>query len=140
MIVFCSASAQDITALLTEAPTSWSALDVSKLNSRIERWVAAGESWTRNPLKLTLQLFGDDLDARTLGFLEEKNRTEGADITRIVYVTDSLLDDSARGEWHEVLYVRLPDSTWRVTWNMLHAGAGDRRIRRSFKKNYARKV
>ena len=94
---FCSASAQDITALLTEAPSSRSTLDVSKLNSQIEGWISDGRSWTKSSLMLTLHLFGDDLDARSLTFLEEKNRTEGADTTRIVYVSDSLLDDSVRG-------------------------------------------
>jgi len=114
LLTFCSASSKDITTLLTEAPASWSALDVSKLNSQIESWVSDGRSWTKSPLMLTLHLFGDDLDARSLTFLEEKNRTESADTTRIVYVSDSLLDDSVRGEWREMLYVKLPDGTWRV--------------------------
>jgi len=114
LFTFCSTSAQDITALLTEMSESWSTLDVARLNSEIEKWVSDGRSWTNSPLMLNLHLFGDDLDAKILAFLKEKNRTEGVDTTRIVYVSDSLLDDSVRGKWHEVLYVKLSDGTWRV--------------------------
>jgi hypothetical protein len=34
--------------------------------------------------------------------------------TKIVCIRDGFLDDSVRGDWHELDLRRLPDGTWRV--------------------------
>ena len=108
------ASAENLPELLQRAPESWSTLDASKLNARVEEAVAAEESWPRSPLLLALHLIGGDVDTRSLVLEEVKNRGEGADATKIVCIRDGFLDDSIRGDWYEIDLRRLPDGTWRV--------------------------
>ena len=43
-----------------------------------------------------------------------KNRVEGADSATVVMIRDGFQDDSVRGDWHEVVFERQPDGTWRI--------------------------
>jgi len=95
-------------------PESWTELDLVELNGRLDRAVLSDEGWPSSPLQSTLQLFGDDTDAQAVVLEEIKNRVEGADSATVVMIRDGFLDDSVRGDWHEVVFVRQPDGTWRV--------------------------
>lgn len=109
-----SASSASLKGLLQGEPESWTILDTKTLDARVKAAVDANKDWTRSPLLLTLQLLGDDIDTQSLVIDEVKNRVEGADSTRIVYIRNGFLDDSVRGDWHEVDLRRLSDDTWRV--------------------------
>ena len=111
----CSASEGDLSGYLQSTPESWLALDAEDLNARIEEAVAAKETWAQSPLMVTINLFGDDRDTRSATLKEVKNRGEGADATSIVYIRDGFLEDSVRGDWHQVELHRVPDGTWRVS-------------------------
>ena len=100
--------------MIQETPESWLDIDAEELNVRIDEAVAAGLDWPNSPLMVTLRLFGGDEDARVIALEEEKNRGEGADAAAVVYIRDGFLDDSIRGDRHEVQYRRLSDGTWRV--------------------------
>ncbi|MFZ1948200.1 MAG: hypothetical protein WAW06_11690 [bacterium] len=93
---------------------SWQSIDAADLNARIDQAVAAGAAWPSSPLRITVELFGADIDTRSVTLKEEKNRGEGADTTVVTMVRDGFLDDSVRGEWHQITYRRLPDRTWRI--------------------------
>lgn len=111
----CSASGGSLSEELRGAPASWAILDADSLNVSIEEAIAAGDSWPRSPILVTLYLVGGDDDIRSLVLEEVKNRAEGADLTKVVCIRDGLLDDSVRGDWHEFNLNRLADSTWRVS-------------------------
>ena len=96
-------------------PESWAVLDVVELNGRLELAVLSGEGWPSSPLQSTLKLFGDDTDAQAVVIEEMKNRVEGADSATVVMIRDGFLDDSVRGDWHEVVFGRQSDGTWRIT-------------------------
>ena len=95
-------------------PESWAELDLVELNGRLEKAVLSDEEWPSSPLQSTLHLFGGDSDAQAVVIEEMKNRVEGADSTTVVMVRDGFLDDSVRGDWHEVVFERQPDGTWRI--------------------------
>jgi hypothetical protein len=95
-------------------PVSWAELDLVELNGRLEKAVLSDEGWPSNPLQSTLQLFGDDTEAQAVVVEEMKNRVEGADSVTVVMIRDGFLDDSVRGDWHEVVFERQTDGTWRV--------------------------
>ncbi len=99
---------------LRVTPDSWTVLDAVELNGRIGQAVAAGETWPRSPLLLTLQLFGDDRELQSLVLDEVKNTAEGPRSSTVVYIRDGFLDDAQLGDWHEVDYRCLDDGTWRV--------------------------
>ena len=111
----CSAAANSLPELLQSAPESWATVDVDELNARVGEAVAADEAWPRSPLLLVLHLIGGDMDTRSLVIEELKNRSEGADATKIVCIRDGFLDDSIRGDWWEMDLRRMPDGTWRVS-------------------------
>lgn len=96
-------------------PESWAELDLANINSRMDMAVLSGEAWPSSPLQSTLQLFGDDSDAQAVVVEEMKNHVEGADSATVVMIRDGFLDDSVRGDWHEVFFKRQKDGTWRVT-------------------------
>jgi hypothetical protein len=85
-----------------------------ELNGRLEKAVLSDEGWPSSPLQSTLQLFGDDTDAQAVVVEEMKNRVEGADSATVEMIRDGFLDDSVRGDWHEVVFERQTDGTWRV--------------------------
>jgi hypothetical protein len=114
-LAVCTASAGSLSEQLKSAPVSWTTLDASLLNVRIEEAIIAEYSWPQSPLLVTLYLVGGDEDTRSLVLEEVKNRGEGADLTKVVCIRDGLLDDSVRGDWHEFNLRRLPDNTWRVS-------------------------
>ena len=95
-------------------PESWAELDLAEINSRVDMAVSSKEGWPSSPLQSTLQLFGDDTDAQAVVIEEMKNRVEGADSVTVLMVRDGFLDDSVRGDWHEVVFGRQTDGTWRV--------------------------
>lgn len=95
-------------------PESWAGLDPVELNGRLEKAVLSGQEWPSSPLQSTLQLLGDDTGAQALVIEEMKNRVEGADSVTVVMIRDGFLDDSVRGDWHEVVFERQQDGTWRV--------------------------
>ena len=95
-------------------PESWAVLDLAEINARLDAAVADGAEWPSSPLQSTLQLFGDDSDTQAFVLEEIKNRVEGADSTTVVMIRDGFLDDSVRGDWHEVVFGRQADGTWRV--------------------------
>lgn len=95
-------------------PGSWTELDLVELNGRLDKAVLSDEGWPSSPLQSTLQLFGDDTGAQAVVIEEMKNRVEGADSATVVMIRDGFLDDSVRGNWHEVDFKRQPDGTWRV--------------------------
>ena len=95
-------------------PESWAELDLVELNGRLEEAVLSDAEWPSSPLQSTLHLFGGDSEAQAVVIEEMKNRVEGADSTTVVMVRDGFLDDSVRGDWHEVVFERQTDGTWRV--------------------------
>ena len=95
-------------------PESWAELDLEELNARLDMAVLSDKGWPASPLQSTLQLFGDDTDAQAVVVEEMKNRVEGADSATVELIRDGFLDDSVRGDWHEVVFERQPDGTWRV--------------------------
>ena len=102
-------------SLSGQKPLSWQRLDADSLNARIERALATGEDWPQNPVEIALQLFGENLEELQSAIVEmEKNRPEGADAATVNYIRDGFLDDSVRGDWHQVELQRLTDGTWRV--------------------------
>lgn len=96
-------------------PASWVALDTSELNAAIDAAISADADWPSSALMATLQLIGGYVDSRIVVIEEEKNRGENPDSTTVVYIRDGFLGDSVRGDWHELLYWRLSDGTWRVS-------------------------
>ena len=111
----CAASEGSLSGQVQSTPDSWVTLDANLLNVRIEKAIAAEESWPQSPLLVTFYLVGGDEDTRSLILEEIKNRGEGADATKVVCLRDGLLDDSVRGDWHEINLRRFPDGTWRVS-------------------------
>jgi hypothetical protein len=95
-------------------PESWTELDLEELNARLDRAVLSDEGWPSSPLQSTLQIFGDDTDAQAVVVEEMKNRVEGADSATVEMIRDGFLDDSVRGDWHEVVFERQPDGSWRI--------------------------
>ncbi len=110
----CAASRRQAPNPLDAVVESWEQMDAAPLNASIEDAVRVGASWPASPLEITVQLFGSDEDTRSVVLSEEKNRAEGADTTVVVAVRDGFLDDSIRGYWERVVYVRTADRTWRV--------------------------
>mgnify|MGYP000884378044 FL=1 len=110
----CSTSESRLSELLQKAPESWSTLDVGTLNVQVEEATSAEKSWPKSPLLVAIHILGGDVDTRSLVIEEVKNRGEGADQTTVVYIRDGFLDDSVRGDWHELDLRRQPDGTWRV--------------------------
>ncbi|MEO0948673.1 MAG: hypothetical protein AAFY11_11125 [Cyanobacteria bacterium J06641_5] len=118
---------------LSGKPQSWQPLAADDLNDRIDRAIAAEAAWPqKNPVQITLQLFGENLEEVRSAIVEmEKNRPEGADAATVNYIRDGFLDDSVRGDWHQLELQRLPDRTWRVRnarvarrcWRGLNAAA-----------------
>jgi hypothetical protein len=102
------------TDLLRAEVESYELVDIGGLNERIEAGIESGADWPTSPLAATIELLGGDTDTRRLSVTERKNRGEGADTTVVVIVRDGFLDDSIRGDWHRIVYVRQPDMTWRV--------------------------
>ena len=99
----------------TPIPASWTIVDPSQFNAQIDSAVSAGDQWPHSPVMATLHLLGGDEETRVVTLEAEKNRGEDADSTTVVYVRDGFLDDSVRGDWYEILYLRQSDETWRVS-------------------------
>lgn len=99
----------------TPTPTSWAIVDPAELNAQLDTAVSAGDQWPLSPIVATLQLLGGYQETRVVTLKAEKSGGEDADSTTVVYVRDGFLDDSVRGDWHEILYTRLSDGTWRVS-------------------------
>ena len=130
LVAGCAASRPEVSNPLDVVVESWEQMDAAPLNARIDEAVKAGASWPESPFEITVELFGSDVDTRSVVLREEKNRAEAADTTVVVAVRDGFLDDSIRGYWEWVMYVRLPDRTWRVhearrayrCWRRHHTG------------------
>ena len=93
---------------------SWESLDVGPLNAAIEEAIATGDSRASSPLLVVLDLLGGDMEARHLSLRQDYNRAEAPDSAYVVLARDGLLDDSVRGDWHELILHQVPDGTWRV--------------------------
>ena len=114
LLTGCAASPPDAANPMDVVVESWESVDVAELNAQIDEGIAVGAAWPTSPLAMTVELFGGDVDTRSLALTEQLNRGEGADTTVVFMVRDGLLDDSVRGDWHRIVYRRLPDWTWRV--------------------------
>lgn len=116
LLIVCAGCAQSGSCpeFARTPPGSWTELDLVELNGRLDKAVLSDEGWPSSPLQSTLQLFGDDTGAQAVVIEEMKNRVEGADSATVVMIRDGFLDDSVRGNWHEVDFKRQPDGTWRV--------------------------
>ncbi len=89
-------------------------MEIAPLNARVEHAAAARESWVNSPLRMTVELFGGDVETRSVRIEAEKNLGEGADTTTVTLIRDGFMDDSVRGSWQRIVYHRLSDGTWRV--------------------------
>jgi len=114
LLTACAPLVDEESGQLQRAPKSWTMLDVKALNEQIAAAIAGQETWPQRPLLVTVRFFGGDANARSLTLESVKNRGEGADAARVVVVRDGFLDDSTRGDWHEVDLRRLPDGSWRI--------------------------
>jgi hypothetical protein len=114
LVAGCAASQPKPEDMQDISVESWEAIDVAPLNARIEEAVGVGATWPASPLETTIELFGGDIDTRSLSLTEEKNLTEGADTTVVIMVRDGFLDDSVRGDWHRIVFRIEPDRTWRI--------------------------
>ena len=100
---------------LQSPPESWAIVDIDNLNVRVEKAVAADKPWPSSPLLLIFYLFGDDQETRSVVLEEVKNSGERANASTVSYIRDGFLDDSVRGDWHEVNLRLLSDGTWRIS-------------------------
>jgi hypothetical protein len=114
LVAGCAAQQPQVTQGLDVEVESWESVDIARLNARVGESVAAAETWAASPLRMTVELFGADVDTRVLWLTEKKNRGEGADTTVVTMVRDGFLDDSVRGDWHRIVYYRQADGTWRL--------------------------
>ncbi|RLA09884.1 MAG: hypothetical protein DRQ60_03175 [Gammaproteobacteria bacterium] len=114
LLAACVPSGSNTFGHLQSVPQSWATLDVKELNEQVAAGVVAKEAWPRSPLQLVLHLFGGDVEVQSLSLKEMKNRSEGADATKIVWIRGGFLDDSVSGDWHEVDLRRLADGSWRI--------------------------
>ncbi len=89
-------------------------VDVAPLNERVSAALLTAGTWPRSPLRMTLELFGDDVETRSVRIQEEKNRGEGADTTTVTLIRDGFMNDSVRGSWERIVYRRMSDGSWRV--------------------------
>jgi hypothetical protein len=96
------------------AVESWESVDVGSLNEAIEKAIATGDTRLFSPLLVTLDLLGGDAGTHALSLRQEFNRSEEPDSVRVVLARDGFLDDSVRGDWHELILYQMPDGTWRV--------------------------
>ena len=110
----CAASRPETPNPLDVTVESWEQMDAKPLNAQIDDAVGDGASWPSSPLEITIELFGSDVDTRSVALKEELNRGEGADTVVVIMVRDGFLDDSIRGYWERIVYHRQPDRTWRV--------------------------
>ena len=115
LLVGCTAPSGNTFEQLQRTPESWAAVDIDKLNMRVDEAIIADDLWPNSPLMLMLYLFGGDEDAQSVILEETKNRAEGADVATISYIRDGLIDDSVRADWHEVELRLQPDGTWRIS-------------------------
>lgn len=94
---------------------SFALIAVDTLNARIAVAARAGELWTRDPIRVALEVAGaSPLSARMLDIHCEGNRGEEPDSAEVTLVGDGYLDDSVRGSWSALRLARKPDATWRV--------------------------
>lgn len=93
---------------------SWELLDISPLNSTIEEAVAAGKTWPSSPTLIVFELLGGDVDTRVFSLTQKANRIEVPDRIVVVLIRDGFIDDSVRGDWHQLVFYLMPDRTWRV--------------------------
>lgn len=95
--------------------TSFEELEISPFNAEIERAVAGGEPWAREPMQLVLRLLGvSDEIPKEFTMSARGNRLEWPDSLSVTAVMDGLADDSVAGIWTQAELVRAADGTWRV--------------------------
>jgi hypothetical protein len=94
---------------------SFETVKVDSLNDRIGAAVRAGEAWTKDPIRVVLEVYGASAqDVRALDLRYEANRGEQPDSAVVTLVTDGLLSDSVRGSWVWIRLARQQDDTWRL--------------------------
>ena len=118
--------------------TSYRVLPPDGLNREIDRAVAAGEAWPRDPVLVGLHAFSSSpeaLEERSDLTVHWKGRPEEHPKSgELVIVEQDAKDDAEAGEWQRFEMARLPDHTWRVTthyaatrcWRGPRAGAWTR--------------
>ena len=98
-----------------EAVESWETVVTGPLNTRIEEAVARGDTWPSSPVLIVFEIIGGDDETRFLSLTEEKNAMDDPDTVVIVMIRSDFLDDSVRGDWHRLVFNRMPDRSWRVS-------------------------
>lgn len=94
---------------------SFELLAVDPLNDRIALAARAGDAWTRDPMRVALEVTGGSpLSARTLDIHCEGNSGEAPDSAEVAIVGDGYADDSVRGSWSLLRLARQADASWRV--------------------------
>jgi hypothetical protein len=92
---------------------SYELVDFAQFNDTILEAIAAGKTWSQNPIEVTRR-FMNSAGARSVNILREDDRGERSDYTTIIIVEDGYQDDSVRGMWNWFRLARSTDETWRI--------------------------
>lgn len=92
---------------------SWEFVDTEPLNLTIEKAIKEKFSWPTSPTLIVYKLLDGDTETRELKLTRKADRAEAPDEAIVVLIRDGFLDDSVRGDWHQIKFKRMTDNTWR---------------------------
>ena len=90
------------------------ALKISSINNIIEKALDDGEEWPFSPLQITFKVLGNDQEIQKLNLIQEANLVENPDLVTSVIIRDGFLDDSVRGDWHQITFSKEANGSWRI--------------------------
>jgi hypothetical protein len=94
---------------------SFEIVSVDSLNARIATAARAGEAWTKDPVRVALEVTVQSSQfMRSLDLRYEGNSGELPDSALVTLVADGYANDSVRGSWAQLWLARQADETWRV--------------------------
>jgi len=119
LFVSCASHVFDPTSQTNQPPVSavesFETVATTKINKTIEEAVVRGELWPFSPALIAFKILGGDRETRTYAFTQEADRAENPDTVVSVLIRDGFLDDSVRGDWHELTLSTEPDNSWRIS-------------------------
>ncbi len=92
---------------------SFEELDMAPFERSIRQAAADGAPWVEDPLQMALAFVGP-FEGRSQSITRRNDSSEAPGHVEIIVVEDGYLDDSVRGAWYRLLFVRDSRGAWTI--------------------------
>lgn len=113
ILFITSSSCASSTINSTDNVKSWNTVDPTALNEKIKQAYATGKAWARKPQLYVFNIFYFD-EIKNISYEYSVDNTESPQNVNIKITRDGFLDDSVRGDIHQMRLNKNKTGQWQI--------------------------